>query len=107
VSSHTANTLTVTSLQGAVDRTRAGVARRARGAGHQQGRGRCQSNLQPSYYKGICGPENGEILGQVGGDPGNAAGAEDPLLETADDGPGEARHELGGAGRVSRIYTHT
>ena len=49
---HTANTLTVTSLQGAVDWTRAGVARRARGEGHQQGRGGCQSDLQPSYYKG-------------------------------------------------------
>ena len=36
---------------------------------------------------GICGPEDGAILGEVGGDPGHAAGAEDPLLETADDGP--------------------
>ena len=49
---HPAHSFPVPAVQGAADRTRAGLARRARGEGDQQGgRGR-QSDIQPRYHEG-------------------------------------------------------
>ena len=43
--------------------------------------------LTLSISVGVCGPQDGEVAGETGRDPGHAAGAENLVLEAADDGP--------------------
>ena len=43
--------------------------------------------LTLSSSVGVCGPQDGEVAGETGRDPGHAAGAENLVLEAADDGP--------------------
>ena len=45
---------------------------------------------------GVCRPQDGEVVGETGRDPGHTAGAEDLVLEAADDGPGETGDQVGG-----------
>ena len=54
------------------------------------------SLLTLSLSLGVCRPQDGEVLGEAGRDPGHTAGAEDLVLEAADDGPGETGDQVGG-----------
>ena len=59
-----------------------------------------------SISLGVCRPQDGEVVGEAGGDPGHAAGAEDLVLEAADDGPGETGDQVGGeVSSVSALST--
>ena len=48
---------------------------------------------------GVRRPEDGALPGQARRDPGDPAGAAHPLPQAADDRPGAAGDQLGGAGR--------
>ena len=51
-----------------------------------------------SLSLGVCRPQDGEVTGEAGGDPGHAAGAADPVPQAADDGPGEDGDLVGDPG---------